>query len=114
MLSLESLTQGRCTPVTKDTKAMLIPTIESHLSLLPNWQATFDYKAIERQITFKNYHYVMAFLNALAYLCHQQDYYPTVEYRYNSVKLKLRTEPVNGVTNNDMIMAAKIEALLAN
>lgn len=112
MLSLETLAQSHCTPLTKDSKAMVIPTIESHLSLLPAWQATFDYKAIEREITFKNHHYVMGFLNALAYLCHQQDYYPTIRYRYNKVNITLRTEAVNGVTHNDMIMAAKIERLL--
>ena len=114
MLSLESLACSDCSPINKNSKAMVIPTIESHLSVLPLWQATFDYKAIERSIDFKNHHYVMSFLNALAYVAHRQDHYPQICYGYNRVKITLSSSQVNGISNNDMIMAAKIERLLAD
>jgi 4a-hydroxytetrahydrobiopterin dehydratase len=112
MLSLETLAHSDCSPLDKNAKAMIIPSIESHLSVLPHWQASFDYKAIERSILFKNHYQVMAFLNALSYISHKQDHYPIIKYAYNKIDIKLQNEQLNGVTPNDMIMAAKIEKLL--
>lgn len=113
MLEITQLQAQSCQPISaKTTKKMVIPTVESYLSILPAWQAGFDYNSIERQIQFKNYYHVMSFLNALAYIVHQQDHHPDITYGYNNVRIKLSTHTVGGVTLNDMIMAAKIEQLL--
>lgn len=112
MLDINALQQDNCQPLPAGTPAMIIPTIETHLSILPGWQAAFDYKSIERELTFKNHYQVMAFLNALAYVVHQQDHHPQVEYGYNQVRIRLTTHSAKGVTRNDMIMAARINALL--
>lgn len=110
-MDINALLTQSCQPLKAGTPAMLIPTIESYLSILTGWQAAFDYKSIERNIPFKNHYQVMAFLNALAYICHQQDHYPEICYGYNSVKIKLSTHTAKGVTLNDMIIAAHINQL---
>lgn len=112
MLDINVLLTQSCQPIKAGTAAMVIPTIESHLSILSGWQAAFDYKSIERSIGFKNHYQVMAFLNALAYVSHQQDHHPEICYDYNSAKIKLTTHSAKGVTLNDMIMAAHINQLL--
>lgn len=114
MLELNQLQQQHCQPLNHKASKMLIPTVESYLSILPSWQAAFDYNSIERSIQFKNHYQVMAFLNALAYLSHQEDHHPDVCYGYNQVNIKLQSHIAKGVTTNDMIMAAKIEQLLTS
>jgi 4a-hydroxytetrahydrobiopterin dehydratase len=111
MLDINALLAQSCQPIKAGTPAMVIPTIESHLSILSGWLAAFDYKSIERTIAFKNHYQVMSFLNALAYVSHQQDHHPEVCYGYNNVKIKLTTHTAKGVTLNDMIMAAHINQL---
>ena len=114
MLDFVTLSTQHCQPLTASSTLMVIPTIESYLSILPQWQAAFDYKSIQRDIRFKNHHHLMAFLNALAYISHQQDHYAKVTYDYQNVQLTLTSKDAKGVTLNDMIMAARIEQLLAN
>lgn len=111
MFDINTLLAQSCQEIKVGTPMMIIPTIESYLSILSGWQAAFDYKSIERTITFKNHYQLMAFLNALAYISHQQDHYPNVCYDYNQVKIKLMTQSINGVTLNDMIIAAHINQL---
>lgn len=112
MLTLENLLQQNCQAFKQGTAAMIIPTIESHLSILSGWQATFDYKGIEKKIQLKNHYQVMAFLNALAYIAHQQDHHPQVTYDYNHVHILFTTHTCKGVSTNDMIMAAHVNQLL--
>jgi 4a-hydroxytetrahydrobiopterin dehydratase len=111
MLDINTLLEQSCQPIPAKTNAMLIPTIESYLSVLPHWQASFDYKSIERTITFKNHYQLIAFLNALAYVVHEQDHHPEICYQYNKVHIKLSTHTINGISLNDMIMAAHINKL---
>lgn len=110
-MDINALLTQSCQPLKAGTPAMVIPTIESYLSMITGWQPAFDYKSIERNITFKNHYQVMAFLNALAYVCHQQDHHPEICYGYNHVKITLTTHIAKGVTLNDMIMAAHINQL---
>lgn len=111
MLDINTLQGQSCQPIAAKTPCMLIPTIESYLSILPHWQASFDYHRLERSLTFKNHYQVMAFLNALAFISHEQDHHPDVCYGYNTVHIKLTTHHIKGISLNDMIMAAKINQL---
>jgi len=110
-LDINALLTQSCQPLKAGTPSMVIPTIESYLSILTGWQAAFDYKSIERSLLFKNHYQVMAFLNALAYISHQQDHHPEIYYGYNHVKITLTTHNAKGVTLNDMILAARINQL---
>jgi 4a-hydroxytetrahydrobiopterin dehydratase len=74
-------------------------------------EAGFDYNSIERSIQFKNHYQVIAFLNALAFISHEQDQHADICYGYNKVSIKLTTHIIKGVSLNDMIMAAKINQL---
>lgn len=111
MLDIITLQNQSCQSIAPNSQRMVIPTVESYLSVLHGWQAGFDYNSIERSIQFKNHYQVMAFLNALAYISHEQDHHATICYDYNKVTIKLATHTIKGVSINDMIMAAKINQL---
>ncbi len=111
MLDITTLQNQSCQPISANAQRMVIPTVESYLSVLPGWQAGFDYNSIERSIPFKNHYQVMAFLNALAFISHEQDHHAEICFGYNKVMIKLTTHTIKGVSLNDMIMAAKINQL---
>ena len=112
MLDFDTLSQQNCTVLSKSSSALVIPTIESYLSILPDWQPAFDYKSIERSYTFKNHYQLMAFVNALAYVTHQQDHHPEITLCNNELTIRLTSHITKGVTLNDIIMAARINKLL--
>ncbi len=110
---LKILLEERCEYIPKGTKPLIIPTIESYLSQLPGWEVSLDYKTISKTFDFKNYHQVMAFINAVAWLAHKEDHHPEICFGYNQVRITLTTHAAKGITLNDLILAAKIDQLLA-
>ena len=54
----------------------------------------------------------MAFVNALAWVAHAEDHHPDIEVGYNSCHVRYSTHAIGGLSENDFICAAKIDALL--
>jgi 4a-hydroxytetrahydrobiopterin dehydratase len=84
-------------------------TISTHLTTLSGWTRVGH--EIQKTYTFKNYHETMAFVNASAWVSHQQDHHPDMGVHYNRCVVAYSTHDAGGITLNDFICAAKIEAL---
>ena len=54
----------------------------------------------------------MAFVNATAWVSHRADHHPDIEVGYNQCRVSYHTHDINGLSENDFICAAKIDALL--
>jgi 4a-hydroxytetrahydrobiopterin dehydratase len=65
-----------------------------------------------RPFKFKDYHEVMAFVNAVAWVSHRENHHPDMEVGYNRVVVAYITHAVGGLTENDFICAAKVGELL--
>lgn len=91
--------------------AALLPHAElaRHLAMLPGWKHAG--KALTRTFAFADYYRTMAFVNALAWVAHRQDHHPDLSVHYNRVDVVYSTHDAGGVTLNDCICAAKVEAL---
>jgi 4a-hydroxytetrahydrobiopterin dehydratase len=84
--------------------------VASHLARVRGWQARDG--AIEKVHRFVNFHETMAFMNAVAWICHTEDHHPDVALSYNRCALRFNTHSVGGISINDFICAAKVDALL--
>jgi len=76
----------------------------------PLWQLDSDKQTIAHSYSFKNYYQTMAFVNVIAQIAHQQDHHPDLLVTYNSCTVTYRTHSVGGLSINDFICAAKINA----
>ena len=85
--------------------------IRHHLAQVSGWQAKDG--AIEKTFSFKNYHETIAFVNALAWICHTEDHHPDLAVSYNRCVARFNTHSVGGISVNDFICAAKADALVA-
>jgi 4a-hydroxytetrahydrobiopterin dehydratase len=54
----------------------------------------------------------MAFVNALAWIAHAEDHHPDIEVGYRNCHVRYSTHAIGGLSENDFICAAKIDALL--
>lgn len=81
------------------------------LEQVSGWTIDADGKEIRRTFSFKNYFPTMAFVNAAAWVAHQQDHHPDMTVGYNKVTIAFSTHSVGGLSENDFICAAKIDAL---
>ena len=90
---------------------MSLADVERHLSGAPGW-ALVD-GAIEKTYRFDDYHRTMTFVNAVAWIAHREDHHPDIAFGFNRCTLRFNTHSVGGLSLNDFICAAKVEALLA-
>lgn len=75
------------------------------------WQVNDTNNEISRDYRFKNYYQTMAFVNALAWISHQEDHHPDLEVGYNHCLVRYSTHSIGGLSENDFICAAKANAL---
>lgn len=83
------------------------------LNQVMGWALNDKGDEISRTFQFKNYYQTMAFVNAVAWIAHREDHHPDMEVSYNKCTVRYSTHAVHGLTENDFICAAKIDALLA-
>jgi 4a-hydroxytetrahydrobiopterin dehydratase len=84
--------------------------IDRHLAQAPGWALSNG--AIERRFDFADYHRTMAFVNAVAWVAHVEDHHPDLAVSYNRCTVRFNTHSVGGISINDFICAAKVDALL--
>lgn len=85
--------------------------LAAQLSILDGWALAGD--RIEKTFHFADYHHTMAFVNALAWVAHREDHHPDLSVHYNRCVVAFSTHDAGGVTQNDVICAAKAERLFA-
>lgn len=86
------------------------------VELLPgvhaDWTLDDGATGISRRFHFDNYYQTIAFVNALAWIAHAQDHHPDLEVGYNRCRVRYSTHSVGGLSINDFICAARIDALI--
>ena len=82
------------------------------LGQLNDWTIREDGQELRRALRFKNYFRTMAFVNAVAWIAHQEDHHPDLDVGYNSCVVRYSTHSIGGLSDNDFICAAKVDALL--
>ncbi|NOZ52981.1 MAG: 4a-hydroxytetrahydrobiopterin dehydratase [Gammaproteobacteria bacterium] len=107
------LNQKSCKPCEGGVKPMTQD--EAHKMLLQlndAWQLQTQPFEIQRVFTFKNYYQTIAFVNALAWIAHHEAHHPDIEVSYNRCFVRYSTHAIGGLSENDFICAAKLDALL--
>ena len=66
---------------------------------------------LEKKFRFKDFAEAMKFVNKVAALAEEEDHHPDITINWNKVTLQLSTHAIKGLSENDFIMAAKIDKL---
>lgn len=66
---------------------------------------------ITKTFTFKNFKQAMSFVNKVADLAEREGHHPDIEISWNKVTLTLWTHAIGGLSQNDFIVAAKVNVL---
>ena len=108
MSTLETLALQPCV---RGAKRLSEAEIDRTLGLLPGWSRVAD--RIAKTYRFANYHETIAFVNAVAWIAHRTDHHPDLSVHYNRCVVSYATHDAGGVTQNDLVCAARVERLVA-
>lgn len=109
---MTELATRRCVPCEGGTQALTAAEAQAlHQQLDGRWQLQNN-KRLEAHFEFSNYFRTTAFINAVAWIAHQEDHHPDISFGYNKASISYWTHTLDGLSHNDFICAAKIDALL--
>lgn len=103
------LAKSRCKPCEGGVSPLTTDEINKLLKQLKDW-AHVD-GVITKTYAFKNYYQAMAFVNAAAWVSHREDHHPDIVVGYNQCRVSYVTHAIHGLSENDFICAAKLDAL---
>ncbi len=87
--------------------------VEGFLPIVPKWQVDEKYQKISRTLAFENWKAVMAAVNQISDLAETENHHPDLQVSYSKLKIELQTHALGGLSENDFILAAKIDELAA-
>ncbi len=108
-MSATDLAKSKCKPCEGGVSPLTPDEIAKLLKHVPGWEHAGG--VIAKHYEFKNYYQTMAFVNATAWISHREDHHPDIVVGYNQCRVSYVTHAINGLSENDFICAAKLDAL---
>lgn len=106
------LAERRCRPCEGGTEPLDADGIREHSDMVgAHWKLSDDSKSISAEFSFRNYYHTTAFVNAVVYIAHQEDHHPDISFGYKNCEITYSTHAIGGLSENDFICAAKVDAL---
>ena len=106
--------EGGTPPLPDDQEEEMLKQVQHDKNEDSGWLLLRDgTHKLRRQFKFKNFKEAIAFVNKTADIAEKEGHHPDIYIFYNKVQLDLFTHAVGGLSENDFIMAAKINGLIA-
>ena len=96
--------EGGIPPLTREEIAKFQPEV-------PKWKVAPDALSISHEFAFKDFKEAMAFANKIGDLAEEEGHHPELSIGWGKVGVHLTTHAINGLSENDFILAAKIDRL---
>lgn len=105
-------TSAHCVPCQTGRAPLSQAEAMARMAQLPGWELLPSGLAIVKYFACKDFYHTMAFVNAVAWVAHQEDHHPDLELNYHGCTVRYSTHAAGGLTDNDFICAAKVNDLL--
>jgi 4a-hydroxytetrahydrobiopterin dehydratase len=106
---MNDLARKKCKPCEGGVAPLTAQQVAPMLKGLEGW--AIEGGMIAKTYRFKSYYETMAFVNAAAWVSHREDHHPDMLVGYNQCRVAYVTHAINGLSENDFICAAKLDAL---
>jgi 4a-hydroxytetrahydrobiopterin dehydratase len=107
----EQLADKKCVPCRGGVPPLKGKEIEDLHKSIPAWSVVNEHH-ITRALTFTDFKQALKFVNRVGSLAEEQGHHPDILLAWGKAEITLWTHKINGLTESDFIMAAKIDRLL--
>lgn len=106
----ETLCRSRCAPCEGGVEPMDPATVEQHLAATPEWAVNEARTAIYRKFPCGNFVQAVDLIRQIADLAEDEQHHPDLHLTgYRNLRVELTTHAIGGLSENDFIVAAKID-----
>lgn len=106
------LSKKKCVPCEGGVKPFTKAEAEQYLKEVDNWKLSGN--KLTKRLVFRDFMQLMKFLNELAKLAEKEGHHPDFCVHYNKLDIEIWTHVIGGLSENDFILAAKIDELYKN
>ena len=110
---VKKLASKKCVPCTGATRPLSAPRVARLLREVPGWKVTAR-GHLKRRVRFEEFLTLMEFVNDMAQLAEEQKHHPDFAVHYNILDIEIWTHAINGLTESDFIIAARLNELLGD
>ena len=107
---MQDLASRECVPCRGGVPPMESDEIKKFLAELAGWEV-IEAHHLRKAYTFENFRDALAFVNRVGELAEQQGHHPDIAFGWGRAELTIWTHAIDGLTESDFILAAKIDAL---
>ncbi len=100
----------KCVPCRGDVPPLKGKEIEQRHAQLEGW-AVIDEQRLSKKFKFPNFAKALEFVNTVGDLAEEQGHHPDICLGWGRVQIELHTHMIDGLSENDFILAAKIDKL---
>ncbi len=105
------LKEKKCVPCEGGVNPMTVEMVSEYLTEISgDWEADRN-RSIKRDFSFKDFKSGMDFANRVAAIAEEEGHHPDLHIYYSHVRVELSTHAIGGLSENDFILAAKIDDL---
>lgn len=106
-----SLSKKTCVPCTSGANKLTAAECEDLLKQVSGWNIEDGNKKISKGYKFSDFMQAMSLANEIAQLAEEENHHPDLLVRWGELKIEIWTHKVDGLTENDFILASKIDRL---
>ncbi|MCK6440442.1 MAG: 4a-hydroxytetrahydrobiopterin dehydratase [Planctomycetes bacterium] len=106
---MTQLTKRKCVPCEGGVPKLDRKQAEALLKQVDNWALSSDGNHLKKEFAFKDFVENMAFINRVAAIAEAEGHHPDFTVHYNRVAFDIWTHAIGGLSENDFILAAKID-----
>ena len=109
---VEDFSKKRCKPCEGGVAPVLEAQAKDYLKLLKGWQLASEAKSIAKDYLMKDFMSAILFMNRIADVAETEDHHPDFHLTgYRKLRIELSTHAIGGLSENDFILASKIDLL---
>lgn len=106
------LAEKKCVPCRGGIPPLKGKELEDLLEkLVGGWQSIEEHH-LEKTYTFKNFREALEFTNAVGQIAEDEGHHPDIELGWGRVLVRTWTHKIDGLTESDFILAAKVDQIL--
>ena len=107
---MNDLANKKCIPCETGGAPLTREEAQDYLDEVPGWQMNGEAKRISKEYKFRDFVEAIDFVNRVADIAEMEGHHPDIFVHYNKVRLDLFTHAVSGLSENDFILASKIDS----
>ncbi len=108
---MSELAERQCVPCRGGVPPLSGDELKNYSQQLPTWEVVNQHH-LTRNYKFKNFRDTLDFVNRIGELAEEQGHHPDICFGWGKAEISIWTHKIDGLTESDFVLAAKIDKLL--